>query len=215
MNKFSLLLLYLLILSCKKVEDCPEYIDLGVVKLTKQSENYIPCNYSDTLAEIEFISSIGEIKVFKPTKPLKLIGGGASFFQYCEKVPFDSTRVSFKYEDNSYHLYSNDSLVFSIIQKTDHTNSAYYDVISIAFSDVIQSKSLGQIFTITDLRDYDISQTYIPIGNTFYSEKVIAGVTFHDVWGEDSHLLVSDVFYNKDLGFVGFIDAQGKEWRLK
>ena len=50
-----------ILFSCTK-EECPERIDLGVLRLSPESNRFAPSHYSDTLSTIEFISEYGETK---------------------------------------------------------------------------------------------------------------------------------------------------------
>jgi len=208
-------LVFIFLLSCSKEEECQDRIDLGIIETSEESNRYVLPSYFDTLSEIVFISITGSEMSFRPKKPVMLIQGTREIYVACDNTEPSSTRIRFKSTSNWLSLISDDSLIISMSQGTNPTDSSYYDYISNSLFDVTEGRFLRQSFIVTDLKFTEEVPDSIPIGNNFHEEIEIAGKLFSEVWsGKDSNLL-PDLFIKKDFGCIGFIDENGMEWRIK
>ncbi len=205
---------------------CSKTVIEEVFKLSAEDKRWLPYYCCEILDQITYVSASGNQTMLQVLdKNYGIVGHGKSIQKNCSEEPE---------KKHLYCLFSESAgvrLEFPLIEKTISVN-LNIDFLYNPETDELQSGTIIKINSIQflnpDITSFNnttylrttINQGTLPERNysniEFYEEIELANKTFQDVHSytnfNDSTAI--KMYYNRDLGIVGFEETSGKQWRL-
>lgn len=221
-NKFVILLLAFLSTTVACEEECEsEIIEYNI---SQQTNDWLPHQCFEENSKFVFQTEDGEIKEYRKTEK------GANFRQEldgtfgktCENG--EKNHIDVYYERLGYYFFANDRswLNFGTFIQTKTCslggkhNNQFFESLYVSMYDYPSREDLGFITIETNLLNSDKITEWCGNEFTFYESIKIAGHTYRNVYAKDTArtYILGNIFFTKEQGLVGYIDAKKKEWRL-
>ena len=224
-NLITTIALICLIFSCSKSRNCPDTEDLGVLDISSESMAYLPTFLFEETDSLEFKSTDGRTTKFYLHEFSSYDSGPYEYSMPCEYDVTASINASFSITSSKIEYLSTDSLLLRLSTRLRGRylgnysfREGYADNLNIWLSKEGGPLTVyGQMNITTDLRTLD-EETIIEsdLTNAYYDSILIGGQMFTEVYGDRLYeSRMSDVYWKKNQGLLGYKDKDGVEWILK
>jgi hypothetical protein len=224
-NLITTIALICLIFSCSKSRNCPDTEDLGVLDISAESMAYLPTSLFEETDSLEFKSTDGRTTKFYLHEFSSFDSGPYDYIMPCEYDVTASIHTSFSMTSTKIEYLSTDSLLLRLNTRlrgqylgSYSFREGYADNLNIWLSKEGGTLTVyGQMNITTDMRTLD-EETIIEsnLTNVYYDSIIIGGQTFTEVYGDRLYEnRMSDVYWKKNQGLLGYKDKDGVEWILQ